>query len=421
MLTYLRNFFLALCLLAFFQGAVFGQSSEAQLLVYSYSGAGKPGASGQEFLKVMAHYEVQKVLLEVASEPRTAAFLEERLKGTGVTSEILQTLRLIRRDQGAYALAFSLFTNADLNKIRAVAEVEGRSLAAALLVRRSEIENILARNPQPGVDWRARAFIILGCASLDWDGLNLVSKRGYLAVPEKGAYLPEARQIGGGGSLRGLYWGSHSEHRTIAVTSFGDHYSVPRNALPDLLWTLQNELPQMKAPESLKYKLVDAADALIQQRAGMMMLSLRRGEKTLKQLAEASGITEGETKRLLELLLELSYVNLVVDDRYQAIIPVLDENDEITAKELRRIGQEVMVKWFDEHYKALCQELSELTPVRYGIPLAEGFYWVWHYIFGLANCELVTAGLFADPYDARRIFKGFIPAVYFLGVLQGSI
>ncbi len=121
----------------------------------------------------------------------------------------------------------------------------------------------------------------------------------------------------------------------------------------------------MKAPESLKSKLVGAADALIQERAGMMMLSLRRGEKTLKQLAEASGTTEGETKKLLGLLLELSYVNLV-DDRYQAIIPVLDEDDESTAKELRRIGQEVMVKWFDEHYKALCQELSKLTPVRYG-------------------------------------------------------
>ena len=98
MSAYLRNFFLVLCLLAFFQGAVAGQSSETQLLAYSYSGAGKPGASGQEFLKVMAHLEVQKVLLDVASEPRTAAFLEERLKGTGVTSETLQTLRLIRRD-----------------------------------------------------------------------------------------------------------------------------------------------------------------------------------------------------------------------------------------------------------------------------------------------------------------------------------
>jgi hypothetical protein len=167
----------------------------------------------------------------------------------------------------------------------------------------------------------------------------------------------------------------------------------------------------------LKSKLVDAA-ALIRRRAGMMMLALRKGEKTLGQLAEASGITEVETKKLLELLLELNYIS-AVNDRYRGIIPVLDEQDEPMVKELRRLGREVMVKWLDEHYKALSQQLNDLTPMRYGVPLSEGFYMVWHYLFGLANRELVAAGLFADPYDDSRIFKGFIPAVYFLHVLQG--
>jgi hypothetical protein len=366
----------------------------------------------------MAHREVQKVLLEVAAEPRNPAFLEEALKGTGATSEVLQMLRLIRREGDKYVLGFSLFTSADLDKIRAIAEVEGKSLAVAVLARRSEIQGILTHNPQPGVDWKARAFFILGCVSLDWDGLNLVRKKGYLAVPEKETYLPRASQVGGGGSVRELYWGSHSMHETIAVTSFGDHYSVPRHALPDLLWPLKSELRQMEAPESLKSKLVDAADALIRRRAGMMMLALRKSEKTSKQLAEASGITEVEANKLLELLLELNYVS-AVDGRYRAIIPVLDEDDALMVKELRRLGREVMVKWFDERYKALCQQFSGLTPVRYGVPLSEGFYSVWHYLFGIANRELVAAGLFADPYDDSRTFKGFIPAVYLLHIAKG--
>ncbi len=420
MLTCLRNFILVLCLLTCFQNVAFGQSSEIPLLEYSYSGAGKPGASSREFMLVMAHLEVQKVLLDVASEPRTAAFLEERLKGTGVALETLQTLRLIRREGDKYALAFSLLTNADLDKIRAVAEVEGKSLATALLARCSEIENILARNPQLGVDWKARAFIVLGCASLDWDGLDFVRKRGYLAVPEEGTYLPDAHQIGGGGSLRGIYWGSHSFHETIAVTSFGDHYSLPRNALPDIISSVANLLPRLEAPESLKSRLVGAAGALIRRRAGLMMLSLREGEKTLEQLAGASGITDEETQKLVNFLLELNYIG-AVDGRYRALIPVFNEHDEPMVKDLRHLGQEVMVKWFNEHYKALCQELSNLTPVRYEVPLAEGFYWVWHYIFGLANRELVTAGLFADPYDASRVFKGFIPTAYILDALKGSI
>jgi hypothetical protein len=416
MSAYLRNFFLVLCLLALFQNAAFGQPNENPLLEYSYSGAGKPGASGHEFMSVMAHKEVQKVLLDVANEPRKAAYLDEKLKGTGVTSDDLQKLRLIRREGDKYVLAFSLFTNADLDKIRAVAEVEGKSLAAALLVRRSEIENILARNPQLGVDWKARAFIVLGCASLDWDGLDFVRKKGYLTVPEKGTYLPVAYQIGGGGSLRGIYKGSHNFHETIALTTFGDHYSLPRNSLNEIF----DLIGQMQGPESLRSKLHDATFALVRRRAGMMMLSLREGEKTFEQLAEASGITDVEARALINLLLELNYIS-TVDGRYRALIPVFNEGDEPMVRELRRLGRDVMVKWFDEHYVALSKQFSDLAPARCGVPLAEGFYEVWHYIFGLANKELVAAGLFADPYDDSRIFKGFIPTVYILDVLKGLI
>jgi hypothetical protein len=416
MSTYVRTFFIVFCLLTFVQNAVFGQSSETPLLDYDYSGSGKPGASGHEFMSVMAHKEVQKVLLDVANEPRKAAYLEEKLKGTGVTSDDLQTLRLIRREGDKYVLAFSLFTNADLDKIRAVAEVEGRNLAAALLARRSEIENILAINPQLGVDWKARVFIVLGCASLDWDGLDFARKKGYLAVPEKGTYVPIAKQIGGGGSLRGVYWGSHSFHETIALTTFGDHYSLPRNSLNEIF----NLIGQMQGPKPLISKLFDATFALGRRRGGMMMLSLRKGEKTLEQLAEASGITDVEARALINLLLELNYIS-AVDGRYRALIPVFDEGDEPMVKELRRLGRDVIVKWFDEHYVALSKQLSDLAPARCGVPFAEGFWWPWHYIFGLANRELVAAGLFADPYDDSRIFKGFIPTVYILDVLKGSI
>ncbi|MCX6568080.1 MAG: hypothetical protein NT147_03385 [Candidatus Aminicenantes bacterium] len=403
-----------------FQNLLLGQPGEKDLLSYDYNGTGKPGASGPDFLKVMSHLETQKVLLDIAAEPKDPSSIEKELKGTGVTVGVLEALRLIRRDGDRYVLAFSLLANADLDRIRAVAEKEGNSLAAAFLARRSEIENILARNPQPGVDGKARAFIILGCASLDWDGLNLIRKRGYLAVPRKEEYLPEAREIGGGGSLRGIYWGSHSYHEAIAVTSFGDHYSLPRNALPDILSSLASSLSQMDAPESLKNRLVGAADALIRRRAGMIMLALRESEKTLGQLALASNITEVETKKILDLLLELNYVS-VVDNHYQAIIPVLDESDSPMVKELRRLGQDVMVKWFDDHYTDLSQQLNNLTPVRYGMPLSESFYSVWHYVFGIANRELVAAGLFANPYDNKRVFKGFVPTVYILSVLQGTI
>jgi len=64
-------------------------------------------------------------------------------------------------------------------------------------------------------------------------------------------------------------------------------------------------------------------------------------------------------------------------------------------------------------------KLDALTPRKYGVPLSHSFYPVWHYIFGIANRELVAAGFFADPYDPGRRFQGFLPAVYRLNVVQG--
>jgi hypothetical protein len=46
------------------------------------------------------------------------------------------------------------------------------------------------------------------------------------------------------------------------------------------------------------------------------------------------------------------------------------------------------------------------------VPFTESFTMVWHYIFGITNRRLVEAGLFADPYNEKRKFKGFIPLVY---------
>ena len=107
------------------------------------------------------------------------------------------------------------------------------------------------------------------------------------------------------------------------------------------------------------------------------------------------------------------------DGVYTAVIPVLTERDRQMVKQLRILGRQAMVKWFDERYRPLCAELDDLTPRRYGVPLSNSFWWVWHYLFAVANRELVAAGLFADPYDSRRKFQGFIPAVYQLDVVQG--
>jgi hypothetical protein len=149
------------------------------------------------------------------------------------------------------------------------------------------------------------------------------------------------------------------------------------------------------------------------------MLALRDGPKDLAGLASSVGVDQQPLKDMLALLASLDYVAESAG-RYEARITVLDERDRGMVRQLRQFGRQDMQRWADERYATLASELDALTPRRYGVPLSHSFYWVWHYIFGIANRELVAAGLFADPYDPGRRFQGFLPLVYRLNVVQGG-
>jgi len=384
---------------------------EPPILEYDYSGS---GPAVPEFVRVMRSRVVQSLLLDVAAAPRNDAFLHAALKGTDITTDQLRELKLIRRNGDRYELAFSLLTRGDRQKMLAVAEREGARLASDLLAHRSTIEELLEKGSIPTADWRATAFFVLGCASLDWDGLTLVESKGYLARPAEGTYIPTAIEPAPREALRRLYWGSHSYHDPAAVTTFGDHFSLPRVGLPDVFWNLS-----VDAPDPVKAKVRRAAEGLVRRHAATLMLALRDGPRSVTQLAAATGLGQADVKDVLDLLVALEYVT-ESDTTYTAVIPVLTERDRAMVRELRLLGRQVMVKWLDEQYQLLCADLEDLTPRRYGVPLANSFWWVWHYLFGVTNRELVNAGLFADPYDSKRTFQGFVPAVYQLDVMQGT-
>jgi hypothetical protein len=398
-------------------------AGDEPLLQASYSGSREPGAPGPEFMEVMESRRVQEALLSFARGPQEAGVFAAALRGTGFAPSDLEDLGLIRRYGDRYALDFWLSTAEDTDRIRAVAEVEGRGLAAAVLERRAEIEAILDRIPQPGADPGTLAFFLIGCVSLDWDGLNLTAEKGYRTEPGPGQYLPRAREPGGGGSRRGLYWGSHNMHLPIAVTTFGDH-DAPRYGFPDLLWRMSEALDGMEPPPALApslSKLVEGWHGALLQQVGTIMLHVRHGDRSREELARAAGITEDDANALLGLLTALEYLREVPDGRLRATIPVLTERDAAPVSDLRRLGRAVMGRWLEDRHDALRQALADLTAVRQGVPLAHNFYWVWHYLFAVANRTLVEAGLFADPYAPGRRYPGYVSAVYRLSVVMGPL
>lgn len=366
--------------------------------------------------------QVQELLLEIAASPRDASYVEAALAGSEITPADLEAMHALRAENDQYVIDFTFLTADDQRLMRDVSHRYGRSLAEAHLQRWPEIEETLSAYQMEHVNQRAVAFVLLGCFSLDWAGLRLTSELGYRGAREGWQYYLWALEKRDEFSVKGFYWGGHSEYtEDLALTTFGDHFALPRYGLPDLFWRMPGALRFVPAPPEVKSLLARIGnrqlDPLYEQ-VMHMMLALRSGEKTAEQLGEAAGTGSAQTEDLLRLLEELEYARRVDDDRFATIIPVFATEDRPMILELLRIGREVMTPWLHENYERIQADLGTITPLKYGVPYKEVFNQIWHYIFGYANQTLVQEGKFYDPYGGTRKYEGFIPVVWHRGVVR---
>lgn len=319
----LRNYIILLLAALLPSAAAAQQPPEPQLnagIAGSYSGPDRLEPS-----HVLREPRVARLMLDLAETPRDLAWLESKLAGCEITLDDLQTLGLVREENNRFVIAFSLFTRADVMKVRQVAGLRTESLAEAYLAHRLELEKALAPYEAPGVDRRAIAYILIGCFSLDWDGLEVTETKKYRVAVRKrpglGTFGVWAEEKTPGLSLEGVYWGSHNEYfPDVVLTSFGDHFSLPRNTFPDLLWAADGTNWSTKIPKPLRdsLRLVEA-DGLTHQirRIGRVMLALRNGPQTAADLAKAVGLDESEIQHALALLAEVDYIRKE-DGRYTA-------------------------------------------------------------------------------------------------------
>lgn len=385
-------------------------------LNYSIVGSASSGKS-PSFGKAMKRIEVQTLLLELSSSPREASFVDSTLRGTGVTRNDLEDLRLIRCRDNRCMLSFTLFRAGDIERLHRVCGEFSQSLAHDLLLRRAEIDSVMATYSTPGIDRAAVSYIALGCVSLDWDGLVITANEHYrLTESERpdGNYVPYAEEKSSF-SRRAIFWGSHNNsYNNIQLTSFGDHFSLPRRAFPDILWSDDTaSLP--KELRTVLARLTETSkkdkEAKLYRSVGNIMLAVREKSSLAEDLARIASIPASEIGQWLDALSAMHYVS-AEHGVWQATIPVFSRNDRPMLAKLRGIGRAVMTEWLKANYPKIREPLSDLSPMKNDVPLEEGFTMIWHFIFGMTNQRLVEAGLFADPYAPTRIDKGFIPAVF---------
>lgn len=393
-------------------GPVVAQTRD--LLTYGVTGDERALPERQRPSALLEDRRVQQALIEVAHAPRDADFLNAHLSSSQITPADLLSAHLLRREGQNYALDFALFTKEDVATLRTATDQFARSLAERYLAQRSEFDKLFAGLPE--AHRRAAAYIVIGAFSLDWDALDLASHKKMAAIsrdlPGRVVAWAEER---GEFTLKGIYWGSHNEYmEEVVFTSFGDHFSLPRNSLPDLLWRMQGAAGRINADDRIKDTLGAIQRNHWQENAaalGRMMLALRDGPKDEAALIAAGGLSAARARTLLSLLRELDYVR-ASRDKYQAQAVVLGQQDDAAVTAARDLSRKVISAWLDGNYEKLRQRLVGTSPVRNGVPYPLIFTQVWHYIFGIANRQLVEGGFFADPYADDRRFKGFIPAVW---------
>lgn len=363
------------------------QQQEPSLLSYSITGWSSSNLPAENATFAMEHRDVQRLLLDIATEPRPPEYVQKALAGSGVTVSDMVQNGSLRLEGGRYWLNFSLLTRADQQSMRDVAEKYSDSLSLALLKRREEMEKLLAAYDAAGVDRREVAFIVVGCMALDWGGLDLTTAKGYRATPPKrknGEFFFMAEEIGGL-SLKEIYWGSNSNtNGRYGFLTFGDHYSGRINLQP---------------------LVIDG------EKIGAMMFSLREGPQTNDQLAAAAKMNQSAAASLLKQLAGLGWVEHQ-GDHYVSRIPVLTVRDKDIVFGLIKLCDEVMTAWLAENYSRIRDDLAGITPMRHNVPYNQAFDQVWHYVFGMTNRKLVRAGLFADPYAAGRVRPGYVAAMY---------
>lgn len=160
-------------------------SKSEKLLSFGITGSVSPNTPlkrNPTFL--LSHLEVQKLLIQVAGEPRSRSFIENALENTMITLEDLVKTGLLKQAGEHFRISFILFLQEDLEMINSVAGELSEKLAAQYLDRADEFQQILQKTSAEHNNVDALAFILIGCFSLDWDGLQITSELDYRTEPQ---------------------------------------------------------------------------------------------------------------------------------------------------------------------------------------------------------------------------------------------
>ena len=157
---------------------------------------------------------------------------------------------------------------------------------------------------------------------------------------------------------------------------------------------------------------------LVSVDAGQVMNAVANGTDTDATLAKTLPLPEGRRIAILRLLTAIGYLR-DTDHRYVVGVPALTERDKLLVDATLKLSRDIMTDWLRQNYPPVKNELSELSPMRNGLPFSLVFSEVWHYEFGFAAKSLAESGFYANPRAPGNRYEGYVPLVWASSLLKG--
>jgi len=376
---------------------------------------------------VLSFVPVQRLMLEAARHPLRREEIQKAIQETPVTLDRLLQLELLRTDdKDTYRLNYLLLTVEDQQTIYRVSARSGQSLADAFRAHKAEFDEIFSRYPNAALRSQLMFDLIAG-AALSWGGLDLTTELGYRVQEPRhatgGVYLVHSAELGAQLDSTGLYFDSETgPGLKMSFSTFGDGDSSPRlQGLPDVFGGLENAMEDWRKLPDVYGALQSEYAALLllaMDDAGQVMDAVANGTDTDAALAKALPLPEGRRIAVLRLLTAIGYLR-DTDHRYVVGVPVLTERDKPQVDATLKLSREIMTDWLRRNYQPVKNELSELSPMRNGVPFSLAFSEVWHYEFGFAAKSLAESGFYANPRAQGNRYEGYVPLVSASSVLKG--
>lgn len=416
--------FIIILAIAFLHHSSVAQKN-AELISFGVTGSIEKTPDEKNPVRLLKNKHIQQFLLRLSKSPLPLKVFTHKTNQKGIEMNRLIEAGLVVMRNDTCFLNFTLLNERDLSLLHQVSNRYAKSLTA-LILRDSVFYNSLLKNEKyPPHLQKEALFILIGCFALDWDGLTITDKMGYRTAASENLYgdryLLWGKVNSSKNSIRGLYWGSHNDYLSdVVFTSFGDHYTNPRYALPDMKWKYKIEYNNNHFPTEMKSSFQDMANVYFDSEfdnAGKIMFSLYSNPLSQQEITEQFSFTG--LSQALKFFTAARYIRIDSStNKYHLAIPVFTESHGQMISALRLHIKEKVQAWLNVNYASIRSELETLSCMQHGIDYKIAFTEVWHFLFGYTNKFLCEAGFFVNPESPDRFHSGYVPVIWHSNVYK---